>query len=128
MQDHEVADLARAIYPVVKKYAGPAKRSVSYSSLCEQLGGRWGGLDPRSLLLAAALGMIVTACRGAGLPALSALVVHAGSDRRPGDGYYKAAHPEIRDPLQQHVAWGKEFEAVHTAEYPDSLDDLLSAR
>ena len=72
-------------------------------------------------MLAHALGHIVEKCRASDLPALSAVVVHKGSDARPGNGYYEAAHPDIDDPMEREVTWANEFEAVHRAKYPEAL-------
>jgi hypothetical protein len=120
----EIDDLAEALYPLIVPHARRRNGSISYSDLCAGLTGRWAGLDPRSTLLAQALGAIVRRCRVAKLPALSALVVHAGSDKRPGTGYYEAAHPGIDDPMAREVAWAKEFDAAHKATYPAKYANL----
>ncbi|MBU1430667.1 hypothetical protein KKF91_08945 [Myxococcota bacterium] len=39
-------------------------------------------------------------------------------------GDYHAAHPDIEDRLEREVAWGREFEGVHKAEFPQSWEAL----
>jgi len=120
----DIDDLAERLYPLIIPHTRRRNGSISYSDLCAALSGRWAGLDPRSMLLAQALGTIVKRCRDADLPALSALVVHASSDKRPGNGYYEAAHPGINDPMAREVAWATEFAAAHKASYPARFDQL----
>jgi hypothetical protein len=121
-----VADLARDLYPVIRPCASQSKGRICYQDVCARLHSRWPGLEPDSVMLAAALGLIVEACRVAGLPALSAVVVHKGGDRMPGNGYFEAAHPDVDDPLLRPAAWAREFDAVHTTTYPEDLQDLHS--
>ena len=124
MRHLDIEVLARAVYPIVVPRARTRNGSIAYSEVCDHLGGRWAGLEPRSQMLAAALGEIVARCRSAGLPALSALVVHAGGDKRPGNGYFAAAHPGVDDPIMREVEWAREFQAAHAATYPASFDAL----
>jgi hypothetical protein len=98
--------------------------SISYSELCSRLPEEWRWVGPDSEILAAALGTIVERCRVTGKPALSAVVVHKTGDRMPGNGYFVAAHAGIDDPLLRRIEWAKEFQAVHGAKYPTTLDDL----
>ena len=124
MRQSDIEDLARQVYPIIRPVAGRRGASIAYSEVTRRLHGRWEDIDPHSIYLAAALGAISSRCLARGLPALSALVVHAGDDRRPGGGYFLEAHPGIEDPLEREIAWAKEFEAVHQATYPESFDDL----
>lgn len=123
MKRDTIEDLARDVYPVIRPCAQTANGSISYTALCDRLQAGWPGIYPQSELPWRALGAIVSRCRGANLPALSALVVHA-SDKRPGNGYFEAAHPGIDEPMAREVAWGGEFLAVHSAKYPASFDEL----
>jgi len=95
-------------------------------AVCGQLAGRWASLEPDSALLAEALGVIVSRCRGANpsLPALSAVVVHKTGDKMPGSGYFTAAHPGVADPILRQVTWARELVEVKKASYPPRLDDL----
>lgn len=125
MKPNDIEDLARTIYPKILPRARQRNGDIAYSELCASLEGRWAGLEPRSEMLSHALGLIVERCREADLPALSALVVRAG-ERRPGPGYYTAAHPDIDDPMKREIAWAKERGEAHRrcAEYPDTFDEL----
>ncbi len=126
MEQTDIEDLASCIYPVLKNRAR-SHNPISYSALCRQLSGRWAGLSPRSHSLAASLGTIVEACRDADLPALSALVVHAGSDQRPGEGYFHAAHPNLTG-IHREVAWAAELKAMRNVKYPETLNALRAMR
>lgn len=120
MNSH-ILDLARLLYQTIRPHS---RGTISYSEVCSQLTGKWAGLNPDSELLAAALGVIVSNCRGVGLPALSAIVVHKDGDKMPGNGYFSAAHPGLSDLPQRQIAWANELGAVHQANYPPALDDL----
>ncbi len=86
MNGTNAEDLAREIYPILVPIAMKPSKWISYTDLCERLSPRWDFVGPRSELLAEALGVIVTKCRGENLPALSAVVVRRDSGR-PGQGY-----------------------------------------
>ena len=117
----KILDLARQVYKIIRPHS---KGTIAYIDVCNQLTGGWANLEPDSALLSAALGLIVDRCRGVGLPALSAVVVHKTGDKMPGNGYFTAAHGGIDDPLARQVAWAQELIQVHSATYPATLDDL----
>jgi hypothetical protein len=118
-----ITDLAERVYAIIRPHS---TATISYSDVCARLTGRWANLEPDSPLLAEALGIVVHRCRDAEppLPALSAVVVHKGGDKMPGNGYFAAAHPGIDDPLKRQVAWARELGEVHRTTYPPRLDDL----
>ena len=125
MTKAELEDLASVVYHTVVPIVGTRRgqATITYSQVCERLGGRWAELTPHDPRLAQALGYICDRCREAGLPALSALVV-SSSTGSPGGGYYYAAHPEIGDPLEREIAWARELGRVHMAKYPAALENL----
>lgn len=80
----EIDNLAKTVYPIILPCARQTNGSISYSDVCTNLhGSKWVGIGPRSVLLASALGAIVSKCRNASppLPELSAVVVHASGDK-----------------------------------------------
>ena len=114
-----MADLDDAIYPVLVRIARQ-NETVSYSELCDLLPGRWAGMSCRSRLFHAALGALVERCRAVGLPALSALVINRVK-WRPGDGYFRIAHPQIDDDAKRMIAWHAECTAAYASNYPASI-------
>jgi hypothetical protein len=123
----KIVDLARAVYLIIRPCSETPSGSISYGDVCRGLPPEWNWVTPDSEILATALGIIVERCRAAGLPALSAVVVHAGGDHRPGNGYFVVAHPGDDDPLKREIAWANEFQAVHKAKYPQTLEELVPA-
>jgi hypothetical protein len=123
MSKPAITELAEQVYAIIQPHS---TGTTSYSDVCGRLTGRWVNLEPDSPLLAEALGLIVDRCRQAEppLPALSAVVVHKGGDKMPGNGYFTAAHQGIEDPLERQIAWARELADVHKATYPPHLDDL----
>lgn len=124
-----MSPLALAIYAVLRTLVPSRGDSrVSYSDLLSRLPEQLAHLDLEDPAhrndLSEALGEIVLACRAAGLPALSALVVRldGGELGYPGPGYYGLAHPEAAGELEQLAAWGRELEAAKGATYPERLD------
>ena len=114
--------LAAAIYTILRSLVPDPSAEITYSQLVSRLGPMDPpneNLQPRDRRLDAALGDLVHACRGAGLPAISALVVR-DDEGSPGAGYYPVAHPGAlsRDTAAKMIAWGNEIQAVRATEYP----------
>lgn len=118
-----IVDLAAIVYKIIKPLSNG---TIPYSDLCSRLTGRWANLSPDSEMLAEALGVIVNRCRAAGMPALSAVVIHKGKDKMPGNGYFAVAHPGIDDLLKRQIAWATELGVVQQTTYPPDLDGLVS--
>lgn len=115
--------LAQAAYPVIRhwKIQNRATRTpVSYSELISLLPQAYTSLDPRSGLLAGALGYICERCRAVDVPALSSLVV-AKETRRPGSGYYPAAHGLKEEEPRAIEAWQAEFDRCWKTKHPPEL-------
>jgi hypothetical protein len=76
----------------------------------------------RSAPFYAALGEVTDACRARALPTLAALVGRHDT-RRPGDGYYKIAHPRVRSEAGRKKAWVREraLVAAAAARFPEAL-------
>jgi hypothetical protein len=70
----------------------------------------------------AALGEVTEACRARDLPTLAALVGRHDT-HRPGDGYYKVAHPRVRCEAGRKKAWERERASVAAAaaRFPEAL-------
>jgi len=115
--------LANAIYQVLRQRVPGRHADIPYRQLVEQLpplARPYQDLHWRDPRLDEALGEIVTACRAAQLPALSAIVVNAETGR-PGRQYYPLAHPGVRDEVEQEVLWAREREQVLVTGYPPAL-------
>ena len=115
--------LATAIYSILQRRVPAATPEIPYRELVEALqplGAPYSNLHWRDPRLDQALGDLVEACRAAGLPAISAIVVN-GETRRPGRSYYSVAHPDVADEMQQEIAWARERDAVASRTYPPTL-------
>ena len=115
--------LAQAAYPVIRRWKiqhRDTRTPIAYSELISLLPEPWWSLDPRSGILAGALGYICERCHSVGVPALSALVVGKESGR-PGSGYYPAAHGLKEDEPGAIEAWQVEFEKCWRRKTPPEL-------
>jgi hypothetical protein len=119
--------LARQIYKQLLRRVRANKPSITYGELAHAVSGRK-PVHHRSPTFHAALGEISEACRAHELPCLPA-IVWRNDIRRPGDAYYRYAHPRSRTDSARIAAWEREHEAVlrDSSRYPDVLDDATSA-
>ena len=113
--------LAQDIYKQLVKRLRGDQHSMTYAQLADMLGKRHAA-HPRSPKLHAALGEVTQACRHNDLPCLPAIVWRV-SPRRPGDGYYKVAHPRAHTAEAQISAWEREHARViaEAAKFPPTL-------
>ena len=102
--------LAKDIYKHLLKHVRRNQPSITYAELAKSLPAKHAA-HPRSPTLHAALGEVTQACRHNDLPALPAIVWRA-SPRRPGDGYYKSAHPRAHTEAARLAAWEREHARV----------------
>jgi hypothetical protein len=120
-----LSELARAIYGVLRTRVPSPHPEITYKQLVTTLPPlgkpfeNVGFHDPR---LDQALADTVHACRAAGLPALSAIVVNAET-RRPGKRYYAEAHSGVTGEIEKEVEWAKEFERAKGTTYPAELPE-----
>jgi hypothetical protein len=75
------------------------RATITYGDLCDEMA-RAGGLrlDPRITALAGLLGQVNLLEHEAGRPLISALVVHQGGGRQPGEGFWSFARDLGVDP------------------------------
>ena len=116
-----MSPLADDIYKVLRARVPNERAEIHYSDLIVRLPARWHDLSPDGEVLARALGEIVAACRAAGLPALSSIVVRKQPPHVPGAGYYPAAHPEVKDTAEQMIAWATENVKAKRCVYPENI-------
>lgn len=102
--------LATAVYRVLRQRLATSSTSITYGQLADAVS-RTIPIHRRSSRLHDALGEVTTACRGAQLPALPAIVWRAGT-KRPSDGYFEIAHPRVRTAEGRITAWEAEHEKV----------------
>jgi hypothetical protein len=120
-----LSELARAIYGVLRTRVPSPHPEITYKQLVTTLPPlgkpfeNVGFHDPR---LDQALADTVHACRAAGLPALSAIVVNAET-RRPGKRHYAEAHSRVTGEIEKEVEWAKEFERAKGTTYPAELPE-----
>jgi hypothetical protein len=98
--------------------------TIFYGDLVDELGSLPPpnqGLQPHDRRLFAALGEVGRACRAAGLPALSSIVV-AKESGVPGAVYYTDHHPQARSEEAKFVAWRSEFTIAKTTNYPPGFE------
>jgi hypothetical protein len=114
--------LAKQIYKQLLRRVRSNKPSITYGELAHAVSGRT-PVHHRSPTFHAALGEISEACRAHELPCLPA-IVWRNDIRRPGDAYYRYAHPRSRTDTARIAAWEREHEAVmrESSRYPDVLD------
>jgi hypothetical protein len=106
--------LADAIYEVLRQQLlSGGRRSLTYKQLAGRLRTRHGfrTMHARNRLLFVALGEVVDGCRRRKLPALPAIVWRADLGR-PGNSYYRRAHPRARSAAAQRPAWTAEYQRV----------------
>ena len=113
--------LATEIYKQLVRRVRTRAASITYAELAE-LASKRIPTHQRSPKLHAALTEVALACRAHQLPCLPAIVWRKGSTR-PGDGYYKIAHPRARTEQGRLAAWEEEHTRVlkEAAKYPASL-------
>ena len=116
-----MSPLAVEIYKQLIKCVRSNKSSITYRDLAHLVGKKHAA-HPRSPKLHAALGEVTQACRHHDLPALPAIVWRV-SPKRPGDGYYKVAHPRAHPEEAQLAAWEREHARVlaEAAKFPPAL-------
>jgi hypothetical protein len=115
--------LAGSIYQILRIRVPGEDPTIFYGDLVDELGSLPPpnqGLQPHDRRLFAALGEVGRACRAAGLPALSSIVV-AKESGVPGAGYYSDHHPQARSEEARFVAWRSEFNIAKTTTYPSDL-------
>ena len=116
--------LAESVYQILRERVPAEDPTIFYRDLVDELGSLPSpnqGLQPHDRRLFAALGEVGRACRAAGLPALSSIVV-AKESGVPGTGYYIDHHPQARSEEAKFVAWRSEFNVAKTTTYPPSFD------
>ena len=115
--------LANQIYKQLVRRLRANKLSITYGELAHAVSGRK-PVHHRSPTFHAALGEISEACRANLLPCLPAMVWR-NDIRRPGDAYYRYAHPRSRTDSARTAAWQREHEAVirESARFPRELGD-----
>jgi hypothetical protein len=118
----QMTPLAKQIYKQLLRRVRSNKPSITYGELAHAVSGRT-PVHHRSPTFHAALGEISEACRAHELPCLPA-IVWRNDIRRPGDAYYRYAHPRSRTDTARIAAWEREHEAVmrESSRYPDVLD------
>ena len=116
-----MTELAVEIYKALRRLIQSKHDRVTYKELAE-LVSKKRPTHQRSPAFHAALTELTTKCRDAGVPCIAA-VVCAASTNRPGDGYYKAAHPRAKTEEAKKSAWERERAAVlsNTDKFPASL-------
>jgi len=118
-----LSDLAEEIYAILRQRVPSRTPEITYRELVESLpplGKPFEDVHWRDARLDQALGDIVNACRAAGLPALSAIVVNSETGY-PGRQYYPMAYPGVTDEDQQQIQWANEFEKIKTTTFPPSI-------
>ena len=105
-----MSPLANDIYRQLLRRARSKHPSITYAELAASLGKKTAA-HPRSPKLYAALGEVSQACRHHGLPCLPAIVWRRFPPR-PGNGYYKIAHPRAHTKHAQIAAWEREHAQV----------------
>lgn len=116
-----MSPLAIAIYKVLVKQLKTNRTSITYGALADEVSKKI-PVHRRSKTFHDALGEVTTACRGADLPCLPAMVWRTDT-QKPSDGYYKLAHSRSRSGLAQEKAWEKEHARViaEASRYPAEL-------
>lgn len=100
-----MTSLANELYKHLRKTLR-SKNSITYGELAKAVKSHH-----RSPALHAALTEITNTCRAHDLPSIPA-IVWSSTTNRPGDGYYKVAHPRVRTDESRIAAWEKEHAAV----------------
>jgi hypothetical protein len=115
--------LAKQIYKQLLRRIRANKRSITYGELAHAISARK-PIHHRSRTFHAALGEISEACRANGVPCLPAIVWRNDS-QRPGDAYYRYAHPRSRTEAARTAAWKREHDAVvrDPTQFPAELLD-----
>ncbi len=116
-----MSPLAHEIYRQLVRHLRSGSASITYAELAA-LVSRKHPTHHRSPSFHTALGEVSTVCRTARLPCLPAIVWRAAA-QRPGGGYYKAAHPRLRNAKSQLAAWEREHADVvrDAARFPAAL-------
>jgi hypothetical protein len=105
-----MSPLANRMYKQLLRRLRGNQLSITYGELAHAISGKR-PLHHRSRKLHAALGEITDTCRAQQLPCIPAMVWR--HDRqRPGDGYYRYAHPRSRTDEARIAAWKREHAAV----------------
>ena len=105
-----MSPLANQIYKQLLRRLRSNQRSITYGELAHVISGRT-PTHHRSRKLHAALGEISEACRAQQLPCIPA-IVWRHDRQRPGDGYYRYAHPRSRTEAARVAAWKREHAAA----------------
>lgn len=116
-----MSPLAHEIYRQLIRHVRGGGASITYAELAAVVSKKH-PTHHRSPSFHTALGEVTAACRTAKLPCLPAIVWRAAG-QRPGNGYYKAAHPRARTEQSQLLAWEREHSDVVRAatKFPASL-------
>ena len=112
--------LANEIYKALRRTI-QNKHSITYKELAELVSKKQ-PTHQRSPSFHAALTELTEQCRASGVPCIAA-VVWSASTHRPGEGYYKAAHPRARTDESKLAAWEREHAAVvsNAEKFPATL-------
>jgi hypothetical protein len=110
-----------ALYKQLVRCIRADRPSITYAELARAVGPKI-VTHQRSAKLHAALGEITEACRAHRLPCLPAIVCR-NDTHRPGDGYYRYAHPRARSDTGRIEAWEREHQRVRreARRFPDAL-------
>ncbi len=113
--------LAHEIYRQLLRQLRTGKTSITYGELAAAVSKKH-PTHPRSSSFHHALGEVTSRCRTGGLPCLPAIVWQAAG-QRPGNGYYKVAHPRARTEKSQLEAWEREHAEVvrDASRFPPTL-------
>jgi hypothetical protein len=113
--------LANRIYKQLLRRVRTNKGSITYGELAHAISAHT-AVHHRSPTFHAALGEISESCRAHRLPCLPA-IVWRNDIRRPGDAYYRYAHPRCRTESARIAAWQREHDAVlrESSRFPAAL-------
>jgi hypothetical protein len=116
-----MTELAIEIYKALRRTIQRKHSTITYKELAEVVSKKH-PTHQRSPAFHAALTELTTKCRDAGVPCIAAIVCSA-STNRPGDGYYKAAHPRAKTDESRKAAWQREHTAVvsNAEKFPSAL-------
>lgn len=108
MAEHEEA--VQEIRGILKRVAS-LRQTIPYSEVVSQV--RAVHLERDSPLFAQMLDEISRQSNAEGRGMLSAVVVHKGDDRRPGDGFFKLGSELGRDTSDRIAFYAAELQRVH---------------